>query len=295
MAYLLGMIYGNGEISRDLQHTTVAIEIPHKKLRTPDFHDVRLYVKASISDIKNLLDPLIGSNINFSQTDRVTILSFTKLNTDYVVREIVRLTNNKTDHSIMRVHEEVFSFSIDERKKVLQGFADVTGYIRRSNAYFRKYEHRVYIEISNNWYLVIDIANLLQSVDVPIQAIDWAHPNFRDSNSKKYNEGKKDFWKKEHQIKIWANEFSVIGFAVIHKQQALENYVEEQRIGITLDGKTPSDQTHKYYWDKKLRIKKKPIHPGEFDNSLPSEIKGIHFDHWSQLAKKLGYINHDII
>ena len=33
MAYLLGMVTGNGEIQRGVNETTVVIEIPHKKLK----------------------------------------------------------------------------------------------------------------------------------------------------------------------------------------------------------------------------------------------------------------------
>lgn len=55
MAYLLGMIAGNGEIHRGSTETSISIEIPHKKLKTEDFHDIALYVKASISDIRTIL------------------------------------------------------------------------------------------------------------------------------------------------------------------------------------------------------------------------------------------------
>ncbi|MCY7128788.1 hypothetical protein [Streptococcus mutans] len=65
----------------------------------------------------------------------------------------------------------------------------------------------MYIEIPNNWYLVAGIANLLKNLEILIQNIDWADPNMRDGFKKKYNPGNQDFWKKEHQIKIWANEF----------------------------------------------------------------------------------------
>ena len=33
MAYLVGMILGNGEVQRDSSSTTITIEIPHKNLR----------------------------------------------------------------------------------------------------------------------------------------------------------------------------------------------------------------------------------------------------------------------
>ena len=48
-------------------------------------------------------------------------------------------------------------------------------------------------------------------------------------------------------------------------------------------------KTHLYYWQKAIRAKSKPIHPGENDPSLPEEIRGRHFDSWTDLAKELGY------
>lgn len=67
--------------------------------------------------------------------------------------------------------------------------------------------------------MVIDIANMLKEIDVPVQTIDFGHPNFRDGNLVKYNEGKPNFWKKEHQVKIFANEFLSVGFNIKHKQR----------------------------------------------------------------------------
>ena len=37
---------------------------------------------------------------------------------------------------------------------------------------------------------------------------DPSHPNFRDGHLVKYNEGKPYFWKKEHQVKVFANELN---------------------------------------------------------------------------------------
>ena len=54
MAYLLGMIVGNGEIQRGATDTTIVIEIPHKKLETEFQKDVSIYVKASITDIRQI-------------------------------------------------------------------------------------------------------------------------------------------------------------------------------------------------------------------------------------------------
>ena len=289
MAYMLGMICGNGQIQRGASETTVSIEIPHKKLQTEDMNDVTIYVKASLTDIRGVLEPLIGSGISFIQNKTVTVLSFSKPNSDYLIREILRFTGSAVSHENMRIHEDVFSFSASEKKQFLRGFCDVTGYIRRSNYFIDSYKHRVYIEIPQNWYMVVDICNLLKSIDIPVQNIDWGHPNMRDGNLKKYNEGKLMFWKKEHQIKIFANEFLPIGFGVIHKNKALTDFANELVDGFKKNGVEASDITHRFYWDFDGKRKIKPPHPCEDDTFIPAEIRGNHYDSWKEIARDLGY------
>lgn len=289
MAYLLGMVSGNGEIKRGTSETTISIEIPHKKLETEEFHDVKLYVKASLADIRNILEPLIGSGLLSTQNEHSTILSFSKPNTDYLIREILRYTGAATTHDNMRIHQDVFNFTVDEKKLFLRGFADVTGYVRRSNYFFKKYMHRVYFEVPNNWYMVVDICNLLKDLDIPVHTIDWAHPNMRDGNLEKYNQGLPNFWKKEHQIKIYVNEFLPIGFSVIHKNQALNKFSDELIAGLKAENKEVTKVTHRFYWEGKGKNKLKPVHPSESDSSLPIEIRGKHYDFWKDIAKDLGY------
>lgn len=284
MAYLLGMILGNGEIQRGNNQTRITIDIPHKNLYTDDLKDVRVYVKASTVDIRSIVEPLVGHNLTVTQTNRSTILSFVKSNDEYITREIVRFIGGGKHHSTMRMNQDLFSITTDEKKSLLRGIADVTGYIRKSNiAYGQDGAHRVYIEIPGNWYMVIDIANMLKDVDVPVQTIDFGHPNFRDGELKKYNQGKPYFWKKEHQVKIFANEFLAIGFNIKHKQDALEKYSEE-----LLEFIDPA-KTHKFYWEKLIKRKNRPTHPHENDAYLPIEIRGKHFDSWTELARLLGY------
>jgi len=289
MAYLLGMICGNGEIKRGLSETIFSIEIPHKKLATDEHHDIKLYVKASIADIRNIIEPLVGTGLSSTQLKSATVLFFNKSNTDYITREILKYIGMATSHNDVRLHENIFGFSNDEKRQFLKGFADVTGYIRRSNYFFTKYMHRVYLEIPHNWELVIDIANLLKDLDIPIQSIDWAHPNMRDPQLEKYNKGNHRFWRKEHQIKIYANEFLPIGFGVLHKQQSLEMFSEEIVAGLKAKVDNVSEKTHNYYWQGKGVLKKKPSHPCENDEFLPTAIRGKHFNSWKEIAKELGY------
>lgn len=284
MAYLLGMILGNGEIQQNSTFTRFTIDIPFKNLQTDDLKEVSVYVKASVLDIRSFIEPLIGQKIIVTEQPHSIKLSFTKPNEEYIVSELLRLIEGGRHHRSMQMHPDLFNLSTDQKKSLLRGIADVTGYIRNSNrAYSNEGPHRVYIEIPGNWYMVIDIANLLKHIDIPVQTIDFGHPNFRDSKVKKYNEGRPNYWKKEHQIKICATEFLPVGFIIKHKQDALEKYAQE------MIAKYPPEKTHKFYWEKSIQHRKKPTHPGENDPDLPIEIRGQHFESWTDLAKVLGY------
>ena len=290
MAYLLGMITGNGEIQRGAITTTISIDVPHKKLETEFQKDVGIYVKASITDIRQILEPLLGTSLKFIQNPNISILSFTKSNEDYLMREIMRYVGNAASADTIRISPEVFKFTTDERRQFVKGFADVTGYIRRSNYAFTEPNYRVYFEIPHNWELVVDFSNLLKSIDIPVQNIDWAHPNMRDGNLTKYNQGKRDFWKKEHQVKVWAVEYQPIGFAVIHKQEALDHFAEKQKFHIEVERqKNLSEVTHRYYWELTSKKREKPIHPGETDTFIPERIRGKHYNSWCEIAGDLGY------
>ena len=284
MAYLTGLVLGNGEVQQGPTNTTVSIEIPYKNLYTDDLKDVAVYVKASVVDIRSILEPLIGHVLTITENAHSTLLTFVKSNSEYIVREILRLIGCGRHHSTMRMNAELFSITPDEKRSLLRGIGDVTGYIRKSNIAFGKdCAHRVYFEIPANWHMVVDIANMLKDVDIPIQTIDFGHPNFRDGHLVKYNAGKPNFWKKEHQIKIFANEFMPIGFNIKRKQDALEKYSEE-----LLEYLDPV-KTHKFYWEKRIRKSIRPNHPCENDPSLPREIRGMHFNSWTELAGFLGY------
>ena len=294
MAYLLGMITGNGEIQRGPTETTISIDIPHKKLETEFQKNVGIYVKASITDIRSILEPLLGTSLTFTQNPNISLLSFRKPNEDYLMREIVRCLGNATSSDNIRISHEIFTFTTDERKQFVKGFADVTGYIRRSNYAFKEPNYRVYFEIPHNWELVIDFANLLKSIDIPVQNIDWAHPNMRDGNLRKYNAGHPDFWKKEHQVKVWAVEYQPVGFAIIHKQEALDYFADMQRFYIEAGRKNDiSNVTHKYYWEMTRKRKEKPKHPGENDDFIPAQIRGNHYDSWTDIADAMGYKKDD--
>ena len=131
MAYMLGMILGNGEIQQNATETTVTIDIPYKNLYTDDLKDVAVYVKASIVDIRSIVEPLIGHVLNITEAPHSTKMSFTKPNEEYVVREMLRLIGGGRHHSTMKMNAELFFYYYRSK----EGFI---AWYRRCNRIYKK-------------------------------------------------------------------------------------------------------------------------------------------------------------
>lgn len=309
LAYLLGMIGGKGILRRGTTSTTIEIEIPHKNMIIEN-QDTRLSVKASLDDFRKVIEPLTSTLVNTLQNKNMTILSFEKSNSDFFSREINRHYKNMSSSKDFRIPLDIFDSPNDIKRVYLMGFTDVTGHIRRSNiAYGIPFNHRVYIEIPVNWFMVIDISNLLHDLDIPVQTIDWGHPNMRDPRRVDYNKGKKDVWYREHQIKIYTDEFEKIGFRVSHKNTALQKLANENKIEWDKHINKSIEKTkfqdkkqelkakighielehHRYYWQTKRICRTKEIHPMEGSDKIPEIIRNKHFNSWKEIASELGY------
>jgi len=310
LAYLLGMVAGKGTIKRDSDTTTVLIEIPHKNLLV-EGKDAQLSINASLNEFRNIIQPLIGVHVITSQQRSKTIIKFTKINEDLLIREINRHFEEKNSWKEFRIPKDIFNSSSDIKREFLIGLSDVTAHIGHGGEAFGKsYAHRVYVEIPVNWYLATDICNLLRDLNVPVHNIDWGHPNMRDPNLVHYNKGNKMFWNKEHQIKVFAELYEKIGFRIIHKMQILRDLAQANKDEWDKDRRGKIEKTkstnlrqrfhgqlggiekehNKFYWQVKSRIKEnRPKHPMENCEILPPEIRGRHFNHWTEIAAILGY------
>jgi hypothetical protein len=309
LAYLLGMITGKGTVIRDNNQTNVIIEIPHQSL-TIEGMDAKLSVKASLDDIRNILEPLISTRISSLQGEHKTVINFAKNNDDFLIREINRHFQRLSSCKDFRIPQEIFNSASDIKKEFMIGLADVTAHMRSSNlAYGLSYNQRAYIEIPVNWFLVVDIGNLLLDLDVSIHNINWGHPNMRDPRIEDYNSGKQNAWFREHQIKIHADEFEKIGFRIVHKMEALTKLANKNReewdrsLRLKINSARSELQKeklkkkighiellhHKYYWQTREIEKLKAVHPMENSEKIPAVIRGKHFDSWKEICKALGY------
>ena len=58
---------------------------------------------------------IIGNSLKFIQHQHCTIISFSKPNNEYLIREIIRYIGNANTHNEIKLDNEILNFSIDEK------------------------------------------------------------------------------------------------------------------------------------------------------------------------------------
>lgn len=282
ISYLLGLITGRGEIQYNQDVKKIIIDFEYRSQKVTGGRslnlDQKLHIQTSLDQVIVRLQN-IGINVakNVSENSISLVLKWDKEDIAWLFIKFL-INGTRFSYHDFQVPEPILESTEINKKEFIRGIGDVTGYVRPSNYYgfSEPYRHRVYIEITQkNWNLPPQLCRLIQSIQVPIQNINYGHPNLRDPNNKKGNRS----WAKEHQIKIFAEDYQKIGFYISHKEQALTELAD---INISnFDSSIPlCDGTTN-------RLKTKPVHPDENDSELPSEIKGRHFDAYKEICNCL--------
>lgn len=281
ISYLLGLITGHGEIQQSSDAKKIIIDFEYKALESKAItkvFDQRLHIQTSLDPIVYRLQRM-GINVQKVPGEKISLVLMW-LQEDITWLFIKFLINGtRFNYHDFLIPESIFETTQENKKEFLRGIADVTGFIRKSNV-DQAGRHRVYIEISNkNWFLPPQLCQLWQqSLNVPTQYIGYGHPNIRG--------GSGTSWAKEHQIKIYAEDFEGIGFYISHKNEALKELAEFNKENF---------DRKQYLCNGKVgRDKTKLSHSHETHQKLPSEINGQHFNSFKQICKCLGcYLQRD--
>lgn len=277
IAYFLGLVVGKGRFYRSRESNQLIIEFPFKilevetgggKLNTP------LHLSRSLDAIVRRLKKLgidVSKEENTDSEQFHIRITFPRDSLSWQFLSYL-LNGEYTDYHSFRIPRAVFMADEGKQKEFLRGYFDVTGHARKSNNFFGEDKNRVYLEVDHrNWFLVVDLVELLKSLEVPIQNINFGHPNLRDPDAKSPNSKS---WAKEHQLKIFANQFTQIGSYLEHKNRMLEEIAALNRPTLGAKQAKPS-------------ISKKPPHPQENSDKLPPFLRSQHFDHYLQILRYL--------
>lgn len=286
MAYLLGLIIGRGTIRETSGMRQLIIEYPFKDLEATGIkksYNTKDQILLSLDETISRLGELM--EITPKKVSSENSVSIVVESTKYGLlwRNIDKLLLNRKSFREMEIPELLFESPEDIKKEFLRGLADVTGSIGTGGR-DQVGRYRVYISILNdNWKLPIQICKLLQSssLNIPVNTIDWGHPNIRNGNLKDYNKGAKQAWAREHQLKVYAEYFLKVGFRIIHKNEILKELAEENE-------KKFSQRKPKLCIPPKKRMKTRLSHPEEMSEKLPLELRGKHCDTYWQVCVELG-------
>lgn len=286
MAYLLGLIVGRGTIRETSGMRQLVIEYPFRSLDAKGIRksfDTKDKTLLSLDDTINRLGELteVTPKKIVSQNAVSIVLESTK--NSLLWRNINKLLKGKASFREMEVPEIIYSAEEEIKKEFLRGVADVTGSIGTGGR-DQAGRHRVYISIlSENWKLPIQICKVLQDkpLDIPVNTIDWGHPNIRNGNVEEYKRGREHAWAREHQLKVYAEYFEPVGFRIIHKNEILKELAQYNREHFPR-------RKAKLCVPPKKRQRQRCSHPEENSDKLPTVLRGKHCDSYWQVCLELG-------
>lgn len=283
VAYLLGLIVARGEIIESRVTSSVLISFPFRNLQVESL--TRSYknpveLSLTLDKIINRIRAL-GVDIRKETLEKACQLVIDSRKKSLFMRVLTMFLGRRKSYLDFHIPKQIFDADEPIKKEFIRGYSDLAGYARLSNVYIDG-RHRIYLDVLNgNWHLPVELCTLLQShLGIPVQTIDWGHPNIRNGNLKEYSAGRKRAWAREHQIKIFADDFISVGFYMSHKQEILKELARYNRKNYSV--------TPRFCSPPKRIDDRKPIHPGENDDSLPDQLKGRHFDAYWQICEAMG-------
>jgi hypothetical protein len=282
VSYLLGLIVARGTLHETTGDKKIIIEFPFKNLIAEGIRKQFVqedHMHYSLFQIRERLFELTESNMEIERTPSSARLIIRFLRNSINWRNINHLLLNRHNYYDFEIPEQIYNGDSIIKKEFVRGIADCAGFIRESNNYMGG-KRRVYIEIHNrNWKLPIQLCDLLQRhLSVPVQLIQWGHPNTREPGQTKK---KGTTWAREHQVKIFSEAFHPIGFYVKYKNEILNEFAKDdaKKVGhISICNPNP-----------KIRRKvKKPKHREENNPILPPELRGKHYNSYWKICLDLG-------
>ncbi len=277
VAYLLGLIIARGKIIDKGDDKKIILDFPFKSLEVEGFNQKEKIAQTVHRTIRGRIQELASLPIEVLETETSINMIIKENRNTLFWRDIIYLTKGKKDYNEFVIPNEVFIAPHSIKKEFIRGYCDVAGYVRKSNVYVNG-RHRIYVEIPfRNWALPVQLCKLLQDgLDAPVHNLNWAHPNLRAPD-----DFKNKSWAKEHQVRLFVEDFEKIGFYLDYKQKILSKFAK-------INKKNFKGRTKQCFpLHRKTRGMHKK-HPEENSEKLPEKIRGKHFDSYIQICKEMG-------
>lgn len=278
-AYFLGLLIGGGDFSTN----SITIDFPYKGWTFEDFTIPPQWFNDSITKIA----PLVENQINAKATPRfvtnhtpryyieITPIPQILIQTlqTYGIRPIGKLREHASIETL------ALAMDANSKKRFIQGLADVIGSCRASHRHRTLSSAIVSFEIlQSNWKLPMQLCHLFYSLNVPVDQIEYGHPNIQSGKNPTAN------WKKGHKVRVKVGDFIQVGYGLECKRSGLENLrrKEQQHRGKISKGELCPRPNRRYNL-----APHKVNHVDENSLDLPQQVRG-HFIHFTDICRALG-------
>ena len=248
--------------------------------------------ESTIVSLKEIIIPFLNKNINANYdligNDHITCLIIDFQDNETLFNKILETMNNKFGFDSFEIPAIIYSTSIELKKEFINGLLDTAGFFNSGNWFNRNglnsiIRTRAYFQIVRNWKMPIQICNFLKSeFGLPIQTIDWGHPNIRDGAMEDYFESNTSSWSREHQLKFLPEYYiDVFKCRLKHKQQMFKELAQHNKKAVfdsNEDCNAPTKITK-----KQLKVN----HMEEHSTKIPKNTR-FHCDRYWQVCANLG-------
>ena len=287
VAYLLGLITARGQFYVDGDIRRLVINFPFRlfQAKPPENSKLRFDIptemRLCLDDVRNRINELLEVNVSIvpSKFNTQLLAVFTKNTMAW--RNLTTLLAHKSSYEEFEVPAIIFEVPRDIQLEYVRGFSDASA--TPTNSDYAQFGgdspkfHRIVLQVNHkNWRLPVQVCRLLQvRLAIPVQHILWGHPNLRDP------QGKGKQWAKEHRMRIYAEDFTPVGFHFPFKQKILEEMAKINE----LHGGSPSRPCNPL---ARHTIRKKRRHKDEKSKELPEVLRGKHFNAYFQICQAMG-------
>lgn len=242
--------------------------------------------KASIKDV---IVPFLQESLIFKhsvmENPSITLLILDFDANDDGWLTLTKLLGSQHHFHSGHIPSQISLFEKQQKIEFVNGMLDTSGFCNSGGWIPRKgtnseIRQRVYFQVVRNWHLVVEIDNFLrEEFGIPIQTIDWGHPNIRDGNLTEAQAGNSSAFAREHQLKVYPEYLNGFQFRISSKQKLFMELLYHN-----VDG----DFTNREDWFPPKKITSfKPRHPDENNPRLVQLVRR-HFDSFWQINLALG-------
>ena len=218
-----------------------------------------------------------------NQSITLLILDFKTADKGWI--ELTDLLGTQFHFHSGHIPKKVSSYEKKLQIEFINGMLDTSGFCNSGGWLPRKgikseIRQRVYFQVVRNWSLTVEIDNFLRNeFEIPIQTIDWGHPNIRDANLVDAQSGKSSAFAREHQLKVYPEYLKQFKFRISSKQKMFQELLKHN---------VDSGFANKEDWFPPKKINSfKPHHPDEQNPRMALSVRK-HFDAFWQINLALG-------